>query len=168
VATLTTRCQQDAQGTIAAQAMATQQVQEATAVAIQQSTAQAVAIAESTAVAAAATSENLIVRQTEQAMSLPAGRCHGTAQANQMWLSATGTAVAVQASALATAEAQRAENVAMVQEDTQRMLENQRAREAFWNAAWPWIVGVLLVTLIVTAVGAGIYSCGATSGRSCR
>ncbi len=156
VATLTTRCQQDAQGTIAAQAMATQQVQEATAVAIQQSTAQAVAIAESTAVAAAATSENLIVRQTEQAMAFQQSDATATAAAQQMWLSATGTAVAVQASALATAEAQRAMNVQMVQEDTARMLANQRAREAFWNAAWPWIVGVLL-TLIATAVGAGIY-----------
>lgn len=156
VATLTTRCQQDAQATIAAQDLATRRVQEATAVAIQQSTAVALAIAESTAVAAAATSENLIVRQTEQAMAFQQSDATSTAQAQQMWLSATGTAVAVQASALATAESQRAYNVEMVQRDTAQMLANQRAREAFWNAAWPWIVGVLL-TLIATAVGAGIY-----------
>jgi hypothetical protein len=149
VATLTTRCQQDAQATIAVQAQATRQVQAATAVAIQQSTAQALAIAESTAVAAAATSENLVVRQTEQAMAFQQSDATATAAAQQMWLQATGTAVAVQASALATAEAQRAENVAMVQRDTQQMLENQRAREAFWNRAYPWIVTVVLLVLVV-------------------
>ncbi len=152
VATLTTRCQQDAQATIAAQAQATRQVQEGTAVAIQEATAQAVAIAESTAVAAAATSENLTFRATEMAMQFEVANATGTAQANQMWLSATGTAVAVQASALATAEAQRALNVQMVQEDTKQMLENQRAREAFWNAARPWIVGVLLVIVFGLSV----------------
>ncbi len=148
VATLTTRCQQDAQATIAAQAQATRQVQEGTAQANQEATAQAVAIAESTAVAAAATSENLTFRATEMAMQFEVANATGTAQANQMWLSATGTAVAVQASALATAEAQRAENVAMVQRDTQQMLANQRAREAFWNAAYPWIVTVVLLVLV--------------------
>jgi hypothetical protein len=148
VATLTTRCQQDAQATIAAQAQATRQVQEGTAQANQEATAQAVAIAGSTAVAAAATSENLTFRATEMAMQFEVANATGTAQANQMWLSATGTAVAVQAAALATAEAQRAENVAMVQRDTQRMLENKRAREAFWNAAYPWIVTVVLLVLV--------------------
>ena len=68
--------------------------------------------------------------------------------AQQMWLQATGTAVALQSSAQATAEAQRALNVQMVQDDTARMLANQRAREAFWNAAYPWIVAVVLLVLV--------------------
>ena len=148
VATLTTRCQQDAQGTIQAQAAATQQAEYATQQAIQGATQQAQAVIEATAVAVTSTTESLQFRATEQALAFEQANATGTAQANQMWLSATGTAVAVQAAALATAEAQRALNVQMVQEDTQRMLANQRAREAFWNAAYPWIVGALLFALV--------------------
>ena len=148
VATLTTRCQQDAQGTIQAQAAATQQADYATQQAIQGATQQAQAVIEATAVAVTSTTESLQFRATEQALAFEQANATGTAQANQMWLSATGTAVAVQASALATAEAQRALNVQMVQEDTARMLANQRAREAFWNAAYPWIVAVVLLVLV--------------------
>ena len=148
VATLTTRCQQDAQGTIQAQAAATQQAEYATQQAIQGATQQAQAVIEATAVAVTSTTESLQFRATEQALAFEQANATGTAQANQMWLSATGTAVAVQASALATAEAQRALNVQMVQEDTARMLANQRAREAFWNAAYPWIVAVVLLVLV--------------------
>jgi hypothetical protein len=156
VATLTTRCQQDAQGTIQAQAAATRQSVEATGQAVQVATAQARAVIQSTAVAVTSTTESLQFRATEQALAFQQSDATATALAQQMWLSATGTAVAVQASVLATAESQRAYNVEMVQRDTAQMLANQRAREAFWNAAWPWIVGVLL-TLIATAVSAGIY-----------
>lgn len=155
VATLTTRCNQDAQGTISAQAIATRQAEAVTAQAIQAATAQQQAIVTATAVAVTSTTESLQFRATEQALAFEVADATATASAQQMWLQATGTAVAVQASALATAEAQRAQNVAMVQQDTARMLANQRAREAFWNAAWPWIITVLLLVL-VTAVGAGI------------
>ena len=148
VATLTTRCQQDAQGTIQAQAAATQRAEYATQQAIQGATQQAQAVIEATAVAVTSTTESLQFRATEQALAFEQANATGTAQANQMWLSATGTAVSAQAAALATAEAQRALNVQMVQEDTQRMLANQRAREAFWNAAYPWIVAVVLLVLV--------------------
>ena len=149
VATLTTRCQQDAQGTIQAQAAATQQAEYATQQAIQGATQQAQAVIEATAVAVTSTTESLQFRATEQALAFEQANATGTALANQMWLSATGTAVAVQAAALATAEAQEAFNVQMVQQDTQQMLANQRAREAFWNAAYPWIVAVVLLVLVV-------------------
>ena len=155
VATLTTRCQQDAQGTIQAQAAATRYAVEATAQAVAAATQQAQAVVEQTAVAVTSTTESLQFRATEQALAFQQADATGTAQANQMWLQATGTAVAVQASALATAEAQRALNVQMVQQDTARMLANQRAREAFWNAAYPWIVAVVLLVL-VGGVAAGI------------
>lgn len=156
VATLTTRCQQDAQGTISAQTAATQQALAATEQAVYAATAQAQAIVQETAVAATSTTEGLSFRATEQALAFQQSDATGTAEAQRMWLQVTGTAVAVQASALSTAEAQRAQNVEMVQRDTQQMLENQRARESFWNAAYPWIVGVVLVALIA-AVCAGIY-----------
>jgi len=152
VATLTTRCQQDAQGTLSAQAAATRQSIDATAQAVQMATAQQQAIVESTAVAAASTSESLQFRATEQSLAFEVSNATSTAQAQQMWLQATGTAVAAQAAALATAEAQRAWNVEMVQRDTAQMLANQRAKEAFWNAAVPWIVFVVLLVL-VAAVG---------------
>lgn len=154
VATLTTRCQQDAKGTIDAQAAATQQSQMATAEAIQQATAQAQAIVESTAVAVTSTTESLQFRATEQALAFEQANATGTAQASNMWLQATGTAVALEAAAQATAEAQQARNVQMVQEDTAQMLANQRSRERFWNAAYPWIVTVLL---LVVVVGAGFW-----------
>ena len=148
VATLTTRCQQDAQGTLSAQAVATQQADYATQQAIQGATAQAQAIVEATAVAVTSTTESLQFRATEQAMAFEQANATGTAAANNMWLQATGTAVAVRMSALATAEAQEAENVTMTMRDTARMMENQRQRETFWNAAYPWIVGVVLFVLV--------------------
>jgi hypothetical protein len=148
VGTLTTRCQQDAQGTIQAQAIATRQSVDATAQAVQAATQQAQAIAQSTAVAVTSTTESLQFRATEQALAFEQANATATMAAQQMWLQATGTAVALQAAAQGTAEAQRAQNIQMVQEDTARMLANQRQREAFWNAAYPWIVAVLLLVLV--------------------
>jgi hypothetical protein len=165
VATLTTRCQQDAQGTIEAQAAWPRaRCRRPRAVAIRQPRSRPWRIAESTAVAAAATSDNLIVRQTEQAMAFQQADATATAQANQMWLSATGTAVAVQASALGhgrgAAGGKRGRWCSGTRSGCWRI--SGRVRR-FGTRAGPWIVGVVLLVLRGRHWLLALPACGATS-----
>ncbi len=153
VATLTTRCQQDAQGTIEAQAAATRQAVEATGQAVQLATN----VAQSTAAAATGTAvyqkEQVELQITQIAIDQSIGNATATMAAQQTRDTLVVQETLAAQTRVAGVATQEYENWYFTQQDTQRMFELQRKRQETWNKVIPWIVGV---TLVVMTAGTGV------------